>query len=363
MSEAFRSVRHGEGTCEVLLGRDLFRRIPELTASWPSRFAIIGEGLLRFHETLAGELSAAGLEAVVVRDGEPAKTLSGVEAIVTQLLARGARRDATVIAIGGGVIGDMVGFAAAVFLRGVRLVHVPTTLLAQVDSSIGGKTAVNHPMGKNLIGAFHPAARVIADVSVLSTLPRSELLSGVFEALKSGVIGDPGLFDLCVEKRASILAAQPDVLEEVVRRSITVKADIVEHDEREADLRKLLNYGHTIGHGIEAALGYKRLTHGEAVAWGMIGANAIAVERGLLDPEVASRIDWAILDFTPARTGPLDPEDVFAAIRHDKKFSSTSMVMALPVSVGRCAIVDGIEERELRRGIEAVLRLQQTAPE
>lgn len=357
MTEHTRTIRHGERTCEVLLGRNLVRHVPELTAAYPARFAVIGEGFHRLHEVVAEAYAEAGIDVIVVRDGESAKTLSGVEAIVTELLARGARRDATLIAVGGGVIGDMAGLAAAIFLRGIRLVHVPTTLLAQVDSSIGGKTAVNHPMGKNLIGAFHPAAKVISDVSVLGTLPRAELLSGTFEALKCGVIGDPALFDACVAKQDEILAARAEAMLETVRRSIEVKAEIVEKDEREADLRKLLNYGHTIGHGIEAALGFRGLTHGEAVAWGMIGANAVAVERGVLDPSIAARIDAAILALGPALPGLLDPDHVFAAIRHDKKFSSAGMVMVLPATIGDCRVVHGITEAEVRRGIDAVLRV------
>jgi len=359
VTEAFLSIRHGSKTCDVFVGRGLAGRIGELTSAWRVRFAIVGDGFLRHHAKVVDALGEHGIETIVIRDGEPAKNLVTVEAIVTELLARGARRDATVIAIGGGVTGDVAGFAAAIFLRGVRLVHVPTTLLAQVDSSIGGKTAVNHAMGKNLIGAFHPAARVIVDVNLLSTLPPSELLSGLFEALKSGVIGDPELFEICVARRADILDAKPDVLEDLVRRSIGVKAAIVEKDEREADLRKLLNYGHTIAHGIEAASGYSGLTHGEAVAWGMIGANAVAVRRGVLESATAARIDRAILDFEPARPGPLDPDDIFAAVRHDKKFSSQGMVMVLAASIGRCEIVEGITEEEIRGGIDATLRVAQ----
>ncbi len=357
MSEPFRTIRHGESTCEVFLGRDTFERIPDLTAAFPRRIAIIGEGFTRHHAARVAALGARNIETIVIPDGEPEKTMSGVESIVTELLSREARRDVTIIAIGGGVTGDLVGFAAAVFLRGVRLVHVPTTLLAQVDSSIGGKTAVNHAMGKNLIGAFHPASLVVSDVSVLATLPRAELLSGTYEALKSGVIGDPELFDLCVSKRQEILSADVAVLEQVVRRSIDVKAEIVERDERESDLRKLLNYGHTIGHGIEAAGGYRGVTHGEAVGWGMLGANEIAVGRGLLDRSVSEKITDAILRFEPARPGPVDAKEIFAAVRHDKKFSSSGMVMALPVAIGECRVVEGIEENEVLAGIEAVARL------
>src|SRR5205814_615202 len=232
-------------------------------------------------------------EIISVEEGEAQKTLATANAIVTQLLDRGAKRDSMAVVVGGGMIGDTAGFAASIFLRGIDLVHVPTTLLAQVDSSLGGKLAVNHEKGKNLIGSFYPPRAVISDTAALASLPRRELLSGVFEALKEGVLGDVELFELLAEPPNFDVAT-------VVRKAIKVKADIVSADEKESDVRRLLNYDHTIGHGIEAALGYEGLTHGEAVAWGMIAANAIAVRRGILAATEARRINDTIRAWKPA---------------------------------------------------------------
>jgi 3-dehydroquinate synthase len=253
------------------------------------------------------------------------------------------------IVVGGGMIGDTAGFAASIFLRGIDLVQVPTTLLAQVDSSIGGKVGVNHPKGKNLIGSFHPPRAVVADTGVLHSLPRREVVSGMFEALKGGIIGDPALFELFEQGR--------EEFDEIVRRAIRVKAQIVSADEREADVRRLLNYGHTIAHGIEAAMHYEGITHGEAVAWGMIGANAIAVQRGLLDEATRARIDRTILAHAPTPLPrELDAEAILAATEHDKKNTGSKRVMVFPREIGRCEIVEGVTDEELGYGVEAVLR-------
>jgi 3-dehydroquinate synthase len=291
---------------------------------------------------------------VLIEEGEGRKTLETAAGAVTALLEAGAQRDSVAVVVGGGMIGDTAGFAASIFLRGIDLVHVPTTLLAQVDSSIGGKVAVNHPAGKNLVGTFHPPRAVVADVDALATLPERELLSGVFEALKSGVIGDPALFELTETERGAILERRAEILEDVVRRSIDVKGDIVSLDERESDRRRLLNYGHTIGHGIESAMHYEGMTHGEAVGWGMIAANAIAVRRGMLPAASAGRIDQAIAAFHPRPLPALDREAILRAVAHDKKFSGGRRVMILPRSIGRCEVVEDIESAELDYGIDAV---------
>ena len=225
--------------------------------------------------------------------------------------------------------------------------HVPTTLLAQVDSSIGGKLAVNHSKGKNLIGSFYPPRAVIADTAVLDTLPPREKLSGMYEALKGGIIGDPSLFELFEQDAYDV--------DEMVRKAIKVKAEIVSADEKEADLRRLLNYGHTIAHGIEAALHYEGITHGEAVAWGMIGANAIAVRRGLLSKEEASRIERAILKYGPQVPPPLDRKEVLAATEHDKKNTGSARVMVFPRRVGECVVVSDVTEDEIGYGIDAAM--------
>src|SRR5687767_4344353 len=257
----------------VFVGRGLIDRVGRLVRAKGRVFVITSHGLReRFGDRVAA--SFEGAEVITMEEGESRKTLETANEVITQLLERGAKRDSMAVVVGGGMIGDTAGFAASIFLRGIDLVQVPTTLLAQVDSSIGGKLAVNHPKGKNLIGSFYPPRAIVSDLAVLDSLPPREKLSGLYEALKGGVIADPTLFSLFEN-------GQFDV-GEVVRRAIRVKADIVNADEKEADLRRLLNYGHTIAHGIEAALHYEGITHGEAVAWGMIGANAIAVRRGLL---------------------------------------------------------------------------------
>src|SRR5687768_6041953 len=265
----FLTIRQASATYPVYVGRELLPRVGELVQPRGKVFVITSRAL---HERFGDII--AGAELVLIEEGEAHKTLDTANEVVTRLLESGARRDSMAVVVGGGMIGDTAGFAASIFLRGIDLVHVPTTLLAQVDSSIGGKTAVNHPKGKNLIGSFHPPRAIVSDLAVLDSLSPRERLSGLYEALKGGVIADPSLFEIF--ERGTL-----DV-DEIVRKAIRVKADIVTADEREADVRRLLNYGHTIAHGIEAALHYEGITHGEAVAWGMIAANVIAVDRELL---------------------------------------------------------------------------------
>jgi 3-dehydroquinate synthase len=338
----FLTITQASATYPVFVGRDLLTRTPDLVRARGKIFVITSSALLRRFGNIHPRA-----EVLLVHEGEKYKTLETANDIVTQLLDHHAKRDSMAIVLGGGMIGDTAGFAASIFLRGIDLVHVPTTLLAQVDSSIGGKLAVNHPKGKNLIGSFYPPRAVIADTSVLDTLPPHELRSGMYEALKGGIIADPALFEMF---------EQPSFdLDEMVRKAIKVKADIVSADEKEADLRRLLNYGHTIAHGIEAALQYEGITHGEAVAWGMIGANAIAVKRGLLSAEEASRIENAIRAHDPAVPPPLDREEVLAATEHDKKNTGSQRVMVFPKRIGECVVVTDVTQDEIAYGIAAVL--------
>jgi 3-dehydroquinate synthase len=332
----------------VYVGHDLLDRVGTLVKPRGRVFVITSDPLLeRFGRRVAASFSEA--EVITMAEGESNKTLANAAEVISRLLDRGAKRDSMAVVVGGGMIGDTAGFAASVFLRGIDLVHVPTTLLAQVDSSIGGKTAVNHPKGKNLIGSFHPPRAIVSDLSVLDTLPARERLSGLYEALKGGVIADPSLFALFETRELD--------LDAIVRKAIRVKAAIVTADEREADLRRLLNYGHTIAHGIEAAMRYEGITHGEAVAWGMIGANRIAVERGLLPAHEAARIERVILAYEPAPLPELDAAEVFEATEHDKKNTGTARVMVFPKRVGECVVVSDVTADELKSGIAAVLRM------
>jgi 3-dehydroquinate synthase len=343
----FITIRQASASYDVFVGRDLLDRVGELVRTRGRVFIITSEALReRFGERVAKSFAAA--DVITMPEGEAYKTLDTANLVVSALLDRGAKRDSVAVVVGGGMIGDTAGFAASIFLRGIDLVHVPTTLLAQVDSSIGGKLAVNHEKGKNLIGSFFPPRAVVSDTAVLATLPRREFLSGIFEALKGGVIGDPALFELLEH------AGEIDV-DDIVRRAIRVKAEIVSADEKESDVRRLLNYGHTIAHGIEAALHYEGLTHGEAVAWGMIGANAIAVRRGILSEALRTRIDDSVRAWQPSALPQLDAHEILAATEHDKKNTGTQRVMVLPREIGRCDIVTDVTEDEIAFGISAIL--------
>lgn len=342
----FITIHQASASYPVFVGRDLIDRVGELVPARGAVFVITSTALRdRFGERVALSFPRAAI--LTLEEGEANKTLETAGAIVTELLECGAKRDSTAVVVGGGMIGDTAGFAASIFLRGIDLVHVPTTLLAQVDSSLGGKLAVNHPKGKNLIGSFYPPRAVVSDTAVLDTLPPRERLSGMYEALKGGVIGDPSLFEMFERGEMDV--------DEMVRKAIRVKAEIVSADEKEADLRRLLNYGHTIAHGIEAALHYEGLTHGEAVAWGMIGANAIAVRRGLLPREEAARIERVIRAYDPSPLPALDREEILAATEHDKKNTGSARVMVFPRRVGECVVVSDVTADEVAFGVDSLL--------
>ncbi|MGZ4811087.1 MAG: 3-dehydroquinate synthase [Thermoanaerobaculia bacterium] len=343
--EPFLIVRQ-ESAYPVYVGSGLLSHTGSLVKPRGRVFVVTSTTLLaRFGDAVTRSFTPPA-EVIAIEEGEARKTLETANEIVTQLLDRGAKRDSMAVVVGGGMLGDTAGFAASIFLRGIDLVHVPTTLLAQVDSSIGGKVAVNHARGKNLIGSFHPPRAVIADTAVLASLPHREMLSGLFEALKGGVIGDPELFALLERREIEF--------DEIVRRAIAVKAKIVSADEKESDVRRLLNYGHTIAHGIEAAMRYEGMTHGEAVAWGMIAANAIAVRRGILPRDVAARIDQSVRAYEPAPLPPLDRGGIFAATEHDKKNTGSSRVMVFPRRIGEC-VVESVSDDDVRYGIDAIV--------
>ena len=307
----------------------------------------------RHGETLMAALP--GVEHLLVPDGERSKTLQTVARLYESLLRVGADRQSTIIAVGGGVIGDTVGFAAATYLRGVDLVHVPTTLLAQVDSSIGGKVGVNHALGKNLIGAFHPPAAVIADPRLLDTLPKREFRAGLYEVVKYGVIASRTLFERIAIDLPRIFAREPDVITEIVTASCRIKAEVVAADERETGRRRVLNFGHTTGHALEAVTHYRRLRHGEAVAYGMLVAAHIGASRGLLDPD-----DHTALTDLIGRMGPLpavtdlSASAVLAAMRRDKKVVAGRLHVVLPNGIGDTVIVDDVTEKDMRRALRAI---------
>jgi 3-dehydroquinate synthase len=304
---------------------------------------------------VARAMKGRGTRPVLVPDGERSKNLQTVGRVYEALITGGRDRSVVVVAVGGGVIGDLVGFAAATYLRGVRLVHVPTTVMAQVDSAIGGKVGVNHALGKNLIGAFHAPRLVLSDPSVLATLPRREFRAGLYEVVKYGVIADARLFERVHAHRASLFNHAPEELEAVVAASARIKADVVSRDEREAGLRRMLNFGHTVGHALEAATDYRRLRHGEAVAYGMMAAAAVGHARGVTPRETREAITAMI-----AELGPLPPvadlqaAEVVKATKRDKKVVSGTLHFVATTGLGSTTEITDVSDKELRHALKAI---------
>jgi 3-dehydroquinate synthase len=277
---------------------------------------------------------------ISVPDGERAKTLKWASRLYDRLLTAKIERGSTLIALGGGVVGDLTGFVASTYLRGVGFVQIPTTLVAQVDASIGGKTGVNHPKGKNLIGTFYQPRLVFIDVATLRTLPKRELIGGMAEVVKYGVIADPVLFEFVEQHASELLNYDMKALEHIVARSARIKAGVVSKDERESGLRRILNYGHTLGHAIEAVTGYGRIHHGEAVAIGMQFAARLSVRLGCCNDEVARR-QRQLLNRLKLQTELHQPASVRAllsAMTLDKKIRKGRVHFILPKSIGQVIV-------------------------
>lgn len=346
-------VNAGASKYDVHIGWDTLDRLGERLAAHARACSVAMITNPRVGKAYAGRvaasLSQAGFRPAVVTipDGERYKTLPTANRVYDELVRRRFERGDILVALGGGVIGDLTGFVAATYLRGVRYVQVPTTVVAQVDSSIGGKTGVDHPRGKNLIGAFHHPIMVYADVATLRTLPRRELVAGLAEVVKYGVIADAPFFSYLEEHAESILGGVPDVLVEVVRRSAAVKADVVRQDERETGLRRILNYGHTAGHVVETLTGYSTIRHGEAVAIGMDFAARLAAQLNFCDQMVVRRqrtlferlgLPTVLPKITAARA--------IQTMRLDKKVRERRVHFVLPREIGRVT-VEPVAEKDI----------------
>lgn len=290
----------------------------------------------------------AGTDPVLVPDGERFKLLSNVARIHDGLLKAGADRGTTVVAVGGGVLGDTAGFAAATYMRGIPLVHVPTTLVAQVDSAIGGKVGVNHPLAKNLIGAFHPPRVVVVDPSLLATLARREFRAGLYEVIKYAIIASGALFATVAQSLSALLARDPGVLIPVIAECCHIKARIVTADEFETGQRRLLNLGHTVGHALESVTKYRRFRHGEAVGYGIVCAARMAEARGALTSEQADAIARLVAQLGPVPpVGDLSSSDVLETIRYDKKVVDGRLHFVLPTGIGAAVVVDDVTSAEI----------------
>lgn len=316
----------------------------------------------RWGKKFLAALRAVGFapRVILMPDGEPAKRLASVEAMAEKLARLGADRKAVIIALGGGVVGDVAGLLASLYMRGVELVQVPTTVLAQVDASVGGKTGVNLVAGKNLVGTFYHPRVVLIDPTVLKTLPDREFRAGLYEALKCGIIGNVELFLRFEQNRAQILKRDPVELEWLIAQSVKLKAEVVSADEHEGGLRRVLNLGHTIGHALEAETNYRLLLHGEAVAWGMIAATNIALSVNRTDTVTAGRIAEAVLSLGHLPEVKVSPRKILARLRNDKKTENGVVHFVLPREVGKVEVACDVPEAAVLESVDELRRLSRS---
>ena len=350
-------VELGDRSYPILIGQGVLRQPDLLRQHVPARDVLIVSNTTvapLYLEPLAGALAGSRVVEAVLPDGESHKNLGTVSRVLDVLVANRFGRDCTVVALGGGVVGDMAGFAASCYQRGVAYVQVPTTLLAQVDSSVGGKTGVNHPGGKNLIGAFHQPDAVLADTSTLATLPVRELRAGLAEVIKYGLICDAPFFDWLEAHIDALLAADPSALAYVVQRSCEIKAQIVGRDEREQGDRALLNLGHTFGHAVEAATQYTRWLHGEAIGAGLLMAATMSQECGLIEAGQVERLRRLLEGVgLPVKIDGVTPYVALEHMRIDKKVQGGRMRLVLLRAIGNAFVTADYSEQALQRTLGA----------
>lgn len=352
------TVSLGERSYPITIAAGLFN---DPASFWPLKAG--DNAMLVTNQTLAPlwldalkqRLTTAGVKVdqVILPDGEQYKTLAVMDQVFTALLEKPHGRDTTLIALGGGVIGDLTGFAAASYQRGVRFIQVPTTLLSQVDSSVGGKTAVNHPLGKNMIGAFYQPASVVIDIECLASLPPRELASGMAEVIKYGIILDGDFFQWLEQNLDALLALDEKAMAYCIRRCCELKAEVVAADERETGLRALLNLGHTFGHAIEAHMGYGNWLHGEAVAAGMVMAARTAERLGQFSAQDSERIIALLQRAGLPVHGPqsMAAEAYLPHMMRDKKVLAGELRLVLPLAIGRAEVRAGVDHNSVLAAI------------
>ncbi len=320
-------------------------------------FVVSEENVWR-HRGAALEQALSGIayETLFLPGGEENKRLAPVERLAEQMVERGADRTSIVIAFGGGIVNDMAGFLAAIFMRGIPVLQIPTTLLAQVDAAIGGKTGVNLTSGKNLIGSFHQPEAVLIDPALIDTLSDREYRAGLYEIIKAGIIRDPELFSFLQKSSAQVLAREPAAVDRIIVDSVRIKAEVVSADEREGDLRRILNFGHTFGHALEAETRYTRFLHGEAVAWGMRAAVYLAQMTGHLAAEDCVEIFDVLRLYGPIpELDGIEEGNLFHLLAHDKKTVQGKVHFVLPVRIGEVTVVTGVREPLVREAIRLAL--------
>jgi 3-dehydroquinate synthase len=328
-----------------------------------SRYFVITAAPVRkaWADALSASLTNAKLLHTVIEmpDGERAKNLDTIRDLATKLVRRDADRLSVVVALGGGVVGDVAAFLASIYMRGIDVVQIPTTFLAQVDAAIGGKTGVDLPEGKNLLGTFHQPRAVLIDPGVLSTVPERDYRAGLYEAMKCGIIRKPEIFDFMEQNRERILQRDPAALEWLIAECVQVKADVVSADERESGLRRILNFGHTVGHALEAETGYKQFLHGEAVAWGMVAASMISAAMQKADSETARRIISSVLAYASLPKVEPRGKRIARRLANDKKTINGVAHFVLPIQVGKVEIVPDVPERAVIQAVEELRYLSQ----
>jgi 3-dehydroquinate synthase len=344
----------------VLAERD---GVPRNSARMPKRVFVLTSPEIwklwskRFLHSFSAELVILFLDA-----GERHKNIRSVEKLLRQMAKEGGDRSSLLIAFGGGIVGDVGGFLAAIYMRGIDYFQIPTTFLAQVDSSVGGKTGVNLPEGKNLVGSFHHPLAVFADLDLLETLPERELRAGLFESVKAGIIRERSLVRYMEENSALILGRNPDALEKVIAASIRMKAEVVGKDEHEGGLRMILNLGHTLGHAIESTTGYKLLLHGEAVGWGLISALYLGLKRRTINELQFDRLMRLIYLYGPLPALNISAQKLVDATAKDKKHRGKVRRFVLPVGIGDACVVEDVSSAELLEAAKYMLALAKELP-
>jgi len=356
------NINHETGSYDIQIGRDLLASVAsslsEIDASGPvgiisnARINDLYGGIIRSTLNQAGYVT----RTILIPEGEAFKTLASAEQVISALISQGMERSGTILTLGGGVITDLGGFVASILYRGVKLVHIPTTLLSMVDAAVGGKTGVNHKSGKNLIGSFYQPDLVLLDVNTLSTLDSRDRISGYAEMFKMGAVRDTTYLDYLVKNMSSCLDAEPsEILITAVARSCELKAEVVEADEKEGDLRRILNFGHTLGHAIEATLGYGTVRHGEAVILGMWGAGWLSNQVGELKQESWSKLSRMLKQIPlDLPLDKLDPTAIEQATRLDKKVADSQLHFVLLRELGEAHMQTGIPALMIKLAVDGI---------
>lgn len=351
----------GEKSYDIVIGYGIEQEIKEFVkqAGYSKKALLITDthvGPL-YGKRVQELLAEAGLEATMVQipAGESSKNLTVANDVFTRAIELGLDRKSPIFALGGGVVGDLAGFVAATYMRGVPFIQLPTSLLAQVDSSVGGKVAVNHELGKNLIGAFYQPQAVFMELNCMKTLPQREIYTGLGEIIKYGIIYDADFFAFLEENKKQVLALEPEALVHIIARSCEIKAAVVSEDEKEAGLRRILNFGHTIGHAIEKETGYVRYNHGEAVATGMVGAAHISRQLGLIDAEAFDRVKNLVAAYNlPLQAGGVTVEAMYGDIFHDKKTVGGKVTWVLMEKIGQVICRNDVPADVVKKAMAAV---------